>query len=245
MAVFDDCIAYWKCDEVRGQTRADGVGSWDLADASGNVSANSGKFNNGALADSYNAAAGGTGALYASTSTAPAALSGSVFTLALWVKLPVSNSSSTMHSVLTIALSMSHNVNLYYTPSTGKFTWHFDNGINTDSKTIGGNISNWRFFTFRWGSSGYVVTRDSPLSGGGSSAGTSNATLASGLSLHSLTYRSDIVAIDEMGIWNAGLSYTDISDLYNSGDGRTHGDDTPSPPATPTTSLFGFHGFAT
>ena len=243
MAVFDDCIAYWKLDEASGQTRADADGSWDLADASGNVSAYSGKINNGALADSYNAAAGGTGTLYASTSP-PAALSGSVFTLALWVKLPVSNNSSTMHSVLTIALSLSHNVNLYYTPSTGKFTWHLDDGTNTDSHDIGGSISAWQFFTFRWGAGGYVVTRADPLSGGGSSAGTSNATLASGLSLQGLTYRSDIVAIDEMGIWNAGLSLTDISTLYNSGDGQTHGDDTPSPPATPTTSLFGFHGFA-
>lgn len=242
MAVFDDCIAYWKLDEASGQTRADADGSWDLADASGNVSAYSGKINNGALADSYNAAAGGTGTLYASTSP-PAALSGSVFTLALWVKLPVSNSSSTMQSVLTIALSLSHNVNLYYTPSTSRFTWHLDDGTNTDSPDIGGSISAWEFFTFRWGASGYTVTRADPLSGGGSSSGISNATLASGLSLQRLTYRSDIVAIDEMGIWDAGLSLTDISTLYNSGDGQTHGDTTVT--ATPTTSLFGFHGFAT
>lgn len=243
MAVFDDCIAYWKLDEASGQTRADADGSWDLADASGNVSAYSGKINNGALADSYNAAAGGTGTLYASTSP-PAALSGSVFTLALWVKLPVSNSSSTMHSLLTLALSSSHTANIYYTPATGLFTWHLDDGINTYQKNVSSiDISSWRYMTFRWGAGSYYFTSDDPLSGGGSVGGTSNAVLASGLSLQRLTYRSDIVAIDEMGIWDAGLSAQDASDLYNSGAGLSHGDTTVT--ATPTTSLFGFHGFAT
>lgn len=240
MSVFDDCIAYWKCDEVSGQARADGVGSWDLADGFGNVSAYSGKINNGALAN-------GTGYLYAASAGAPAALSGSVFTLALWVKLPVANSSTGMLPVLDITLgaTVATTANLYYQPSTGRFYWHLDNSTGMDTHDIGGSISDWSFFTFRWGAGSYTVTRADPLSGGGSSSGSSNATLDTGLNLVSFYYGSDIVAIDEMGIWDAGLSFSDISTLYNSGDGLSHGDDTPSPPATPTTSLFGFHGFAT
>lgn len=50
-SIYDDCIAYWKLDEATGATRADSVGSWDLADTAGHVSAYSGKISNGALAD--------------------------------------------------------------------------------------------------------------------------------------------------------------------------------------------------
>ena len=50
-SVFNDCIAYWKLDEATGATRADSVGSWDLADTAGDVSAYTGILSNGALAD--------------------------------------------------------------------------------------------------------------------------------------------------------------------------------------------------
>lgn len=157
--------------------------------------------------------------LYASTSP-PAALSGSEFMIGGWFK--VVNTAGSTDPILTITLSSSHVAKLYYRPSPIGYDWELYDGTNTGTHNTGYGYAGWNYFSFGWASSSYRRTHNNNAM----SSGISSATLASGLSLVSLEYNSAVVAIDELGVWDAWLTYsTDFTTLYNSGSGITHSGD--------------------
>ena len=154
--------------------------------------------------------------LYASSSP-PAALSGTTFTIAGWFK--VVNTAGSTNPILTINLSTSRVAKLYYRPSPVGFDWELDDGTNTFTANAGYGYSGWKYWSWSWSGWAYRRTyNDSGMSSGVSSAG-----LGSGKSLVSLEYDSAIVAIDELGVWDGWLTWlSDYDILYNSGNGATH-----------------------
>jgi hypothetical protein len=154
--------------------------------------------------------------LYASTSP-PAALSGSEFMIGGWFK--VVNTAGSTDPILTITLSSSHVAKLYYRPSPIGYAWELDNGTNSFTKDIGHGYTGWNFWSFAWHATSYRHSYNNNAM----SSGVASATLASGLSLVSLEYDSAVVAIDELGVWDAWLTWSsDFTTLYNSGSGITH-----------------------
>lgn len=160
--------------------------------------------------------------LYASTSP-PAALSGSEFMIGGWFK--VVNTAGSTDPILTITLSSSHVAKLYYRPvptTNAMFSWELDNGTNSFTKDASYSNTNWNFRSFAWAANGWRYTYKNT----GMGAGGTSATLASGLSLVSLEYNSAVVAIDELGVWDAWLTWpSDFTTLHNSGSGITHSGD--------------------
>lgn len=154
--------------------------------------------------------------LYASTSP-PAALSGSAFTVAGWFN--VVNTAGSTDPILTITLSSSRVAKLYYRPSPIGYDWELYDGTNTDTQNAGTFSTGWKYFSFAWAATSFRRTYNTSTM----SAQTSSATLTSGLSLLTLDYNSAVVAIDELGVWDAWLNWkSDYTTLFNSGSGITH-----------------------
>jgi YD repeat-containing protein len=213
VSVFDDCIAYWNLDEAGGQTRSDTVGSFHLADASGDVSAYSGQINNGALAD-------GSGSLIASTSPPSTTFGTYGFSMAGWFRI-LSDANTDTHDILTITLTNSHTMKLTYNEVSNMISMVVSDGTYTSTSPTGAAFpsSGWFFISAQWRGTTFYTTRGTSGTGGG---GLSTAALTTGQSLVSVEYEAGTVAVDELGIWDGELTAADIAALYNSGAGLSH-----------------------
>ena len=234
MAVFDDCIAYWKCDEATGVTRADSVGSWDLADTSGDVSAYTGKINNGALSD-------GSGSLYASTSP-PGALSGGAVSIAGWFRLDTNETG--VIDVIDLQLSDSYAVKIQMSWTNNTCKWFVTDGVNTNASGLWGVSVTawtvWNFLTITWTGTTVTTTANTGSATRTVTGSPAAPNLATSKTPVSLLYDIGSIAVDELGVWDSALSAADVSTLYNAGNGRTFG----SSGAAVGAAFAGFHGFA-
>ena len=188
MAVFDDCIAYWNLDEASGQTRADTVGSFHLADASGDVSAYSGQINNGARAD-------GSGSLIANTSPPSTTFGYYGFSMAGWFRI-LSDANTDTHDILTITLTNSHTMTMTFNDVSNKYSVVLSDGTSTSTESIPGTLftaSGWRFISAQWRGTTFYAT----LGATATQSGLSTAALTTGQSLVSVEYEAGTVAIDE------------------------------------------------
>ena len=213
MGVFDDCIAYWNLDEASGQTRSDTVGSFDLADASGDVSAYSGQINNGARAD-------GSGSLIASTSPPSTTFGYYGFSMAGWFRI-LSDANTDTHDILTITLTNSYTMTMTFNEVTNQYSAVLSDGASTSTESIPGTLftgSGWRFITAQWRGTTFYAT----LSTSATQSGLSSTTLSTGQSLVSVEYEAGTIAVDELGIWDGELDTSDVATLYNSGAGLSH-----------------------
>ena len=213
MAVFDDCIAYWNLDEASGQTRADTVGSFHLADASGDVSAYSGQINNGARAD-------GSGSLIANTSPPSTTFGYYGFSVAGWFRI-LSDANTDTHDILTITLTNSHTMTMTFNEVSNKYSVVLSDGTSTVTHSMGSASlisSGWNLISAQWRGSTFYAT----IGETASISYLSSAALATGESLVSVEYEAETVAVDELGIWDGELSPPDIAELYNSGAGLSH-----------------------
>lgn len=213
MAVFDDCIAYWNLDEAGGQTRSDTVGSFHLADASGDVSAYSGQINNGARAD-------GSGSLIASTSPPSMTFGYYGFAMAGWFRI-LSDTNTDTHDIITITLTNSHTMTMKFNEVANAYSAVLSDGTYTSTQSIPGTLftsSGWCFISAQWRGTTFYAT----LGTTATQSGLSSAALTTGQSLVSVEYEAGTVAVDELGIWDGELNTSDIATLYNSGAGLSH-----------------------
>ena len=213
MAVFDNCVAYWNLDEASGQTRSDTVGSFHLADASGDVSAYSGQINNGARAD-------GSGSLIASTSPPSTTFGYYGFSVAGWFRI-LSDANTDTHDILTITLTNSHTMTMKFNEVSNSYSAVLSDGTSTSTQSIPGTLftsSGWRFISVQWRGTTFYAT----LGASATQSGLSSAALTTGQSLVSVEYGASTVAVDELGIWDGELNTSSISKLYNSGAGLSH-----------------------
>lgn len=213
MAVFDDCIAYWNLDEASGQTRSDTIGSFDLADASGDVSAYSGQINNGARAD-------GSGSLIANTSPPSTTFGYYGFSMAGWFRI-LSDANTDTHDIITITLTNSHTMTMKFNEVTNQYSIVLSDGTSTSTQSIPGTLftsSGWIFMSAQWRGTTVYATQGSSAT----QSGLSSVALTTGQSLVSVEYEAGTVALDELGIWDGDLNTSDISTLYNSGAGLSH-----------------------
>ena len=214
MALTDNIVAYWKCDEGSGTSLADSVGS------------NTGTLNNSngwatgivGNAPSYNGTGGapGTGGTYVdcgnSSSLNPASLS-----VSLWIN--PSNLSGTHFFFARDDNSLGRSYALYA------------NGTGLSIQQNGAALlsASSQFSTSTWAHVVYV--NDSTLGAIAYVNGTSVATHAysapssttGSTTIGKRTYASNQYPfagiIDEIGLWSRALTSTEVTQLYNSGSG--------------------------
>lgn len=208
--------AFWKFDESSG-TRYSSVGSFDLTGVAPNPSSVSGKIGN--------ATSWGSGGGYFQNYNETLANANRSFSIAMWVKL--GSASSTCH----IASGIAGQFTSWAVQYTGnRFAFYvYDDALNSyiaTADTFGApSAGTWYFVVGTYDNTTKVVsisvnagTADTTtLSGtpqGNSTAGTNRVLFGPVTSTGGLT-------LDETGMWSTALSSARITNLYNSGSGRT------------------------
>lgn len=226
MSVWDDCSAYWPMNEASDVTRSDSVGSWDMADGLGNVSAVTGRLGNGALAD-------GSSSLHATTSP-PSALTAGAVSIAGWCRVDTDNNSTT-DDVVKITLDSGHTIAIQFDEVANKFVAECVYSTNTVTLTaslVTVSTSTWYHVAVTW--TGSII--NIYVNGIGPSTDSSSAaTIDASQTFSSALFASGKVALDEFGVWDSVLSAADVSDLYNGGAGLAYG------AAASAVAFFAFH----
>lgn len=228
-SVWDDCVAYWPLNEASDVTRADAVGSWDLADSVAAVDAVTGKLGNGARST-------GAGSLFATTSP-PSALSGGAISVSGWVKIHTDDGLLADTPIFMVQLG-SHYVDLQYDEVANRFQVEFNDGVDTVTleASIFGAVSTatWYHLAVAWsGGNGHIWVNGI----GPDTASSMAATLDDSDTFTSALYANNDISIDEWGVWDGALDTLQVRELYNSGAGLAYG----SSPSS--ASFFAFHGF--
>jgi hypothetical protein len=232
MALFDNCIAYYKFDETTGTNATDIVGGLTLA-ATNTPAWAAGKINNGTDLE-YSSSQ-----LW-SNSSAFAGATPSAFSFNVWIK---PESSIAYQQVIFKYMNGSGGVS---------FRLQFDNadhfrgavrrnGNNRDVLTTATmTAGNWYMITVVARSDGNYIYVNGSYD---NKAATTDAIDAFGSSTYPFTvggneggneYFDGIV--DELGIWDKALSTDEITELYNSGNGYTYAINATVTPSTLTLS---------
>jgi hypothetical protein len=229
MALTDNLVGYWKFDEASGNA-ADAVGSATLTN-NGTVTFTSGKINNAADLGSSNSSKSLT------TSSVAGLAFDTAFTVNLWVNastLPANNTAAyvwmwgdnaTTNKKGGIEIQYYNNAG---TPQIYIVRQHNNYGTQNSyfaNQTL--TIGTWFMLTYTWDLSTmrlYINGNSTPAASGASTiTGTNNTNgVGTGLSLGkylptSSSWFSGLY--DEMGHWTRALSTSEISQLYNSGNG--------------------------
>jgi hypothetical protein len=254
--VFAGCTAYWKCDEATGKF-LDSVGDYNLSsNYPGNLGRRAGKI--GTYAFEKNLIASGNAAV--GWDTKPADFTAATLSLAGWIRigtLPTSGSANgvmffeTTDGVGTVddqyrSITLRHDAtddNLYI-----KTLHNNDDTSATLKATTFGAISaaTWYHIAIVWDGTDVDLAINGTTDSATGHESTSGCLEINQIALGANAAPSDAYAFDEWGIWDRALSSSEITALYNSGNGRSH----PDSPAGSVAdvggvALFGFHGFAT
>lgn len=211
MALKDDIISYWKLDESSGNAD-DAVSTHDLTNA--NVTYNTGKINNGAV---FN----GSSAYF--TASNNNWLPTTAFTISLWFKTSTSNADRDLfisdQSFTTYTIRILNGGYLFWRiiPLNNATTGNASIQVNTNYAD-----GNWKHLVATWDGSNMKLYLNA------SQVGSTTA-----MSTTPVKFNTDDVEIgrypsgveyfngslDEVGIWSRALSSTEVTALYNSGNG--------------------------
>jgi hypothetical protein len=218
----DDLIRWWKMDEGSGATTADQISSgatinrndlaWQSGGKNGASLENGGGTSDAALSDSFDDFAG----------------SPSAYSIGAWFYL---NSISDLDWFLAVSTTSGGNTifRLTYTTANG-LLWEHDDGTGAQEHGISApSTGSWFHYMMVWNHSGDAKLRPylngSAVGSGRSGIGsiTSNVQSALTLAIFSDAYagattNTDAV-IDDLRWYNAALEDSDVSKIYNSGNG--------------------------
>lgn len=217
MALTDGLVAYWKLD---GDS-TDSVASFDGSDTTITYSAGNGKINNGA-------GFGGSSEIDFGDSSS-FTFTNEIMSVSLWMK------AATGHTANRAFMLMKSNW------TSGVYEWAIfnDNADHAQFQcyTSAGSaimtaISTTDVFDDAWhhvvavadGSKGYIYVDDSEESGGGVSftGGMSDTAAVMKMGIGTGLTPGYTGALDEVGLWSRALSSTEVTQLYNSGDGLSY-----------------------
>jgi hypothetical protein len=216
MALTDNLIAYWKLDEISGNA-SDSSGNGYTLTNNNTVGYASGKINNGADFGSSN-----TNKYFSATLIDPDSYN-SGFSIGFWVKFNSLASSQKIFSFNDLSWGGIH----FRALSSTDTRFRFGNGVTSD----GGETA----YTSSWstGTWYYIVMTHSAtankyyVNGSQVATDTTSVTLANngttfniGRDTGNNEYANSIV--DEFGIWGKELSSTEVTALYNSGNGISY-----------------------
>jgi Concanavalin A-like lectin/glucanases superfamily len=214
MAITDNLIGYWRLDEASG-SRADSSGTGNtLTEFGGTINSTAGKIVNCPDTLGYNKR------LERATNTS--LQMGDVdFTIAGWFYITEFTAS---RDLLRLDNGAAWDYDIYFsTPNGNKFTFYTERvsgGYKEVSSSISPVANTWYFVVAIHDSvndtMSISVNNGTPVTITGVTGGTKVTTGA--------TFRvgSDIAKIDECGIWKRVLSASEITQIYNSGDGLSY-----------------------
>jgi len=204
MALADNLVSYWKLDESSGNA-SDSVGSNTLTNTSATYSA--GKINNGAV---FNGSSSKLNATISGTST---------FTISCWIK----PDNVTTEQYIATRRNTSNNANYGLTIlTTGKVRMNSYNGSTSgefDSSTTLSTGTYYHIVAVFNGSSSILYINGSSDATGTVQTHTSGSDFFVGAN-STLSYYDGMT--DEVGIWSRALSSTEVTSLYNSGNGISY-----------------------
>lgn len=226
MALTTNLVAYWKLDESSGNA-ADSVGSNTLTNSG--VTYGTGKINNGAVYDSS------TDKLEISdASQSGLDLSGDCSFSFWWKGTPQSHGTSSFIDKVSVT-GDNRSYRLYFDNPSGSQTLEADiyqNGTGTivDAFISSCSLSDntWYHLAFTWGAStkkGNWYVNGSAL---GELTGSAATSIYNGTAPFRLGQARDSLnnsangTLDEVGIWSRVLTSTEITELYNSGNGNQY-----------------------
>ena len=252
MAVFDDCIAYWKCEEATGKF-LDSVGDYNLSsNYPGNLGRRAGKI--GTYAFEKNLIASGNAAY--GRDTKPADFTAATLSLAGWIRIGTLPLSSSSNGVMLFGTTdgagtvddQYRSISLYHDATDDNLyikTLHSNDDTSATLKaTTFGAISaaTWYHIAIVWDGSSVDFAINGTMDSATGHESTAGCLEISQFHLGVNADATDAYAYDEWGIWDRALSSAEITALYNSGDGQSHPD---SPAGSGDgVAMFGFHGFA-
>lgn len=214
MSLSTNLVAYWKFDESSGNA-SDSSGNGNTLTNNNTVTYTTGKINNCATFGSSDTDK------YFQVNSALSATSGGAYSVSMWVNIntdPASNS----YFIYDVDNTNIRLV-IWYLDSSGTKTLRFyDSGTSMDYNTAL-TVGTWYHIVITRSASKAMtlyLNGSSVASGftGGSSANALNRTVLGGAS-DSQTSANALCKIDETGAWSRALSSTEVTQLYNSGNG--------------------------
>jgi hypothetical protein len=222
VALLDNLVSYWKLDESSGNA-SDSVGSNTLTN-NNTVTYSSGKINNGAIIT------GSTQSLSISDASQTGLDITGNFSISLWWKTPSTIASATFIDKYNPGGGNNQRAyRLYYDLGTAKFWFDVSSdGTSGDSYdfSYSPSTSTWYHLVITWTAStkkgnwyvnGSALTEKTGTSV--TSLFNSNATFIIG---NGYGNNSPVNTIDEVGVWSRALSSTEVTALYNSGNGNQY-----------------------
>lgn len=219
MALTDNLISYWKLDESSGNAD-DAVSTNDLTNA--NVSYTTGKINNGAVFNQT------TNKLQVNSNLG---INGGSCSISLWAKMSANPASGFDDFFFLTANSTSKaNYNIYYENNSGTLQLSFSRGRdNVGDQIARTNVdlgtTNWHHCVLTYDGTnieGYLDGTSigtAAASGNGTGPATGNVSLIGAWTYNGNYGNYHKGMIDEVGVWSRALSSTEVTALYNSGNG--------------------------
>lgn len=225
MALSDNLVAYWKLDESSGDA-SDSVGSKTLTN-NNSVAYSTGKINNGADFGSSNT----NKYLSATALSFMSGLGGGAISVSLWVKIQTAPSLNTQATIFTAIKSTNvsstdFGIQFAYHDVSGTkkvYLWSPRTGLGADvTQTL--TVGTWYHIALSSnGSTWTLYLNGSSIASGSVGAGNNIGTqdfMRCGAYSASTEFLSGNV--DEIGIWSRGISSTEVTQLYNSGNGNQY-----------------------
>lgn len=211
-------VAYWKLDETSG-TRADSVGSITLSDGN-TVGYAAGKQGNAA-----SFVATSSEYLYAAN-PAPLQFADEDFTFACWVKFTSLGTVGILNKLATVNGLRSYRL---YVNISGQLFWDVSPDGNTDVvlSTPSGSVTTgaW-FFVVCWHDSVAnklrICVNNGTVYETDHAGGVFNSASAFQVGTLRATLGYMTGEVDELGAWDRVLTSDEITELYNSGNGKTY-----------------------
>jgi len=217
MALTDNLTAYYKADETSGTTFSDSTGNGKNGTAETDLSSftTTGKINAGIDTTSYGVSLGSYIASLLNTS------SGSV---SVWFKV---TSAKNSNFIISKEQSGTYGVYNLYTDASNNILIGMDSGGgNNQIETISGQVTtgSWVHLVHTWDGTYWKVYINGSLV---STTSHTRVPTSNGNGFYIGRHVSNSSnkfsgVIDEIGIWSRALTSTEVTELYNSGDGLTY-----------------------
>lgn len=221
MALIDNVLAYWKLDESSGNA-ADSSGNGYTLTNNGSTSYGTGKINNGIDFGTTN-----TNKYLSATLIDPDSYN-SGFSISFWVNFNSLSSDQYAFSFNDLGWGGVH----FRAISSTDTRFRFGNGVTSDGGETA-YASSWSTGTWYHITMTHSATANKYYVNGSQVAtDTTNVTLANNgttFNIGGVIYSKAIV--DEFGIWGKELSSTEVTELYNSGNGLQYPFSTGNPSA--------------
>jgi len=212
MALTDNLVSYWKLDEASGNA-ADSIGSNTLTND--NITYATGKINNGADLES------GSTAVFTTTTT-PVTGTGDK-TISVWCK-PESFNANGNVAVAIGGQSTNNQINIGFSDNGKAYANLYGGGGLARASSASSN-GTWYHLVAVYKTSGFILY----VNGSQVATGAANSMNVSGTNGNIFGNYTDYDTnwgydglIDEVGIWSRALSSTEVTELYNSGNGNQY-----------------------